>query len=56
MKRSACRRNEAIASLLEMGWNDTFESRISKKNEEAHSESQIYLTISIKRIENKETP
>lgn len=41
--------NETIASFLEMGWNDTFECRISKKDEEAHPENQIRLTIKIKR-------
>ena len=44
--------NETIASFLEMGWNDTFECRISKKDEEAHPENQIRLTIKIKRNKN----
>lgn len=45
--------NEGIAQLLEMGWNDIFECRISKINPEAHYENQIRLTIRIKRNEVK---
>lgn len=41
--------NETIASILEMGWTDMFECRISKINEEAHPEYQVHLTIKIKR-------
>lgn len=41
--------NETIANLLEMGWTDIFECRISKLNPEAHPENQVYLTIRIKR-------
>lgn len=41
--------NESIANLLEMGWTDIFECRISKKTEDAHPEGQIHLTIKIKR-------
>ncbi len=41
--------NIVISSFLEMGWTNIFECRISKKNEEAHPEHQIYLTIKIKR-------
>lgn len=43
--------NETLAVLLEMGWDDIFECRISKVNPEAHSEYQIHLTIRIKRRE-----
>lgn len=43
--------NQEIAQLLEMGWNDIFECRISKINPEAHYENQIRLTIRIKRNE-----
>lgn len=39
--------NEEIAQLLEMGWNNVFECRISKINSEAHYENQIRLTIKI---------
>ena len=46
-------RNEEIAQLLEMGWNDVFECRISKINPDAHYENQIRLTIRIKRNEGK---
>lgn len=45
--------NETLAQLLEMGWTDIFECRISKINPEAHSEYQIYLTIKIKRNRNE---
>jgi len=41
--------NETIANLLEMGWNDIFECRISKINPDAHPEDQVHLTIRIKR-------
>ncbi len=41
--------NETVASMLEMGWTDVFECRICKINGEAHPESQIQLTIKIKR-------
>lgn len=41
--------NGTIASLLEMGWVDIFECRISKITPDAHPEKQIYLTIKIKR-------
>ena len=41
--------NEILANLLEMGWNNIFECRICKINEEAHPEKQVHLTIKIKR-------
>lgn len=41
--------NETIASILEMGWKDIFECRISKITPDAHPECQIHLTIKIKR-------
>ena len=41
--------NETLAAFLEMGWTDAFECRISKINENAHSEYQVYLTVKIKR-------
>jgi hypothetical protein len=41
--------NETIASILEMGWTDMFECRISKINPEAHPEYQIHLTVKIVR-------
>jgi hypothetical protein len=39
--------------LLEMGWEDIFECRISKINPDAHYENQIRLTIRIVRNEKK---
>ena len=45
--------NETIASILEMGWTDMFECRISKINPDAHYENQIRLTIRIVRNEKK---
>jgi hypothetical protein len=41
--------NDTIASILEMGWTDIFECRISKINPDAHLEYQVHLTIKIKR-------
>lgn len=41
--------NEVIAQLLEMGWNEIFECRISKINAETHYENQIRMTIRIKK-------
>ena len=41
--------NDTIASILEMGWTNIFECRISKIDENAHPERQIHLTIKIKR-------
>lgn len=41
--------NETISNLLEMEWNNIFECRISKINEEAHPEKQVHLTIKIMR-------
>ncbi len=46
--------NETIAKLLEMGWDDIFECRISKINPEAHYENQVRLTIRIVRNNNKQ--
>lgn len=43
--------NEVIAHLLEMGWTDIFECRISRINPEAHYEQQVRLSIRIKRNE-----
>lgn len=43
--------NETIAQLLEMGWEEIFECRISKINPDAHYENQIRLTIRIVRNE-----
>ena len=43
--------NENIANMLEMGWSDIFECRISKINPDAHPEEQVYLTIKLRRKE-----
>lgn len=43
--------NDTIAHLLEMGWTDIFECRISRINPKAHYERQVYLSIHIKRNE-----
>jgi len=45
--------NETIAQLLEMGWEDIFECRISKINPDAHYENQIRLTIRIIKNDKK---
>ena len=41
--------NATIAALLEMGWTDVFECRISMVNQNAHPEAQFHLTIKILR-------
>jgi len=46
--------NETLANFLEMGWNNIFECRICKINEEAHPENQVHLTIKIKRNTNSQ--
>ena len=46
--------NETIASLLEMGWTDIFECRISKLNPDAHPKNQVHLTIRIVGNKNNE--
>lgn len=45
--------NETIAKLLEMGWNEIFECRISKINPDVHYEQQIRMTIRIVRNDRK---
>lgn len=44
--------NETIAHLLEMGWTQVFECRISRLDPDAHYERQVYLSIRIKRNEH----
>ena len=39
--------NETISNLLEMGWGNIFECRISKIDPEMHPEEQIHLVIKI---------
>jgi len=46
--------NEQIAQLIDMGWGEMFECRISWIRPEAHYEEQIHLTIRIKRNEHKD--
>lgn len=43
---------KVIANILEMGWTDMFECRISKINPDAHPEHQVHLTIKILRNKN----
>ncbi len=45
--------NKDIAKLLEMGWDNIFECRISKINVNTHYENQIGLTIKIIKNETK---
>ena len=40
--------NKDIANLIDMGWKDIFECRISQINAEAHPEDQVHLTIKVK--------
>lgn len=44
--------NETISNLLEMGWTNIFECRISKIDVEVHPEEQIHLVIKIKKNNN----
>lgn len=39
--------NETMAALLEMGWNNIFECRISKIDAETHYEDQLHVSIRI---------
>lgn len=41
--------NGDLAKLLEMGWDNIFECRISKISPEQHYENQIRMTLKIKR-------
>ena len=41
--------NETIAAILEMGWNDVFECRISKINPETYYEDQLHVSIRIQK-------
>ena len=45
--------NEIVAALLEMGWNDIFECRICKLDEETQYENQIHVTLRIVRNEKE---
>ena len=46
--------NEIIAHLLEMGWNDILECRISRIIPDTYYENQIHLTIRVKRNSKNE--
>ena len=41
--------NRDLSAILEMGWSEMFDCRISGINPETHPENQLHLTISIKR-------
>lgn len=41
--------NRDLAGVLEMGWTEMFDCRISSINPDTHPENQVRLTISIKR-------
>lgn len=41
--------NDTVAGLLEMGWTNVFECRISRIDPEVHYERQVGLTIRIRR-------
>lgn len=43
--------NRTIAALLDMGWDDIFECRISQINPLAHYEEQIRMSLRIKKNE-----
>lgn len=40
--------NEVLAGILEMGWTDIFECRLSRKDDQVHYEQQLHITIRIK--------
>lgn len=48
--------NKTLAVFLEMGYSDIFECRLSKKDEEAHYEQQLRVTIKIKKLEKRVPP
>lgn len=41
--------NRNLAAFLEMGWESLFDCRISRLSPDAHPESQVHLTISVRR-------
>lgn len=41
--------NEQMSVLMDMGWNDLFECRISKLSADVHYEQQIRVTIRVRR-------
>ena len=43
--------NGDLVNFIDMGWGDIFECQISKISPEAHYESQIRITISIRNKE-----
>jgi len=46
--------NHTIAALLDMGWDNIFECRISQMNPHVHYEEQIHMSIRIKKNEAAE--
>lgn len=46
--------NHTIAALLDMGWDNIFECRISQINPHVHYEDQIHMSIRIKKNEAAE--
>jgi hypothetical protein len=41
--------NRDLAAILEMGWTELFDCRISSINPDTHPENQVRLTLSIRR-------
>ncbi len=41
--------NETISKLLDMGYEDIFEVRVSRLCKEAHPESQVFVNVYLKR-------
>jgi len=46
--------NHTIAALLDMGWDNIFECRISQINPHVHYEEQIHMSIRIRKNEAAE--
>jgi hypothetical protein len=44
--------NKEIALLLDMGWGEIFDCKISKMNSNAHPEEQIQLSVYINKKNN----
>ncbi len=47
--------NQNLTPFFDMGWGDIFDCRISMLNPDTHPESQVWLTIRIKRKETAAT-
>ena len=46
--------NEMLAKFLDMGYDDVFDVRVQRLNEDAHPANQVGVIVYIKRNKNKE--